>query len=225
MKESGARSSRRPSACAGGRSASQPAGPPPTSATSKVTTAPATALAAAPQPAKRYSYPAASKGDVVEDYHGTRVADPYRWLEKADDPATTAWVAAENSLTRSVLDRPEREAIKARLTELFDYPKISIPEQKGNRYFFFKNTGLQNQSVYYVQEGLTGEPRVLIDPNAMSPDGTVALTNTSPNKDGRLLGYAISRSGSDRQEIFVRDVATGKDLPDKIVWVKFSGIA
>jgi prolyl oligopeptidase len=174
---------------------------------------------------KRYAYPAAAKGDVSEDYFGTRVADPYRWLEKADNPATTAWVAAENVLTRSVLDRPEREAIKARLTELYDYPKISIPEKKGNRYFFFKNTGLQNQSVYYVQEGLTGEPRVLIDPNTMSADGTVALTNTSPTKDGRLMGYAISRSGSDRQEISVRDVATGKDLPDKIIWVKFSNIA
>ena len=127
--------------------------------------------------------------------HGTEVADPYRWLEKADDPATTAWVAAENSLTRSVLDRPEHEAIKARLTELYDYPKISIPEHKGNRYFFFKNTGLQNQSVYYVQEGAGGEPRALIDPNTMSTDGTVALTNTSPTKDGSLVGYAVSRSG------------------------------
>jgi prolyl oligopeptidase len=181
--------------------------------------------APAPAPARPFAYPPAARGDVSEDYFGTKVADPYRWLEKADDPATVAWVTAENALTRSVLDRPEREAIKARLTELYDYPKISIPEKKGNRYFFFKNTGLQNQSVYYVQEGPNGEPRVLIDPNTMSSDGTVALTNTSPTKDGRLLGYAISRSGSDRQEISVRDVATGQDLPDKIVWVKFSGIA
>ena len=178
-----------------------------------------------PAPARAFAYPPAARGDVSEDYFGTKVADPYRWLEKADDPATVAWVTAENALTRSVLDRPEREAIKARLTELYDYPKISIPEKKGNRYFFFKNSGLQNQSVYYVQEGPNGEPRVLIDPNTMSSDGTVALTNTSPTKDGRLLGYAISRSGSDRQEISVRDVATGQDLPDKIVWVKFSGIA
>ena len=212
------------SACAGSHSASQPAASRSAGVAAASVPAPAAASVSAPS-AKRYAYPPAAKGDVVEDYHGTRVADPYRWLEKADDPATTSWVAAENSLTRSLLDRPERETTKARLTELFDYPKISIPEQKGNRYFFFKNTGLQNQSVYYVQEGLTGEPRALIDPNTMSPDGTVALTNTSPNKDGRLLGYAISRSGSDRQEIYVRDVATGKDLPDKIVWVKFSGIA
>jgi prolyl oligopeptidase len=179
----------------------------------------------APARTKGYVYPAAPKGDLVEDYHGTKVADPHRSLENPDDPATAAWVEAENALTRSVLDRVERDKIKARLTELFDYPKVGIPEKKGNRYFFSKNTGLQNQSVYYVQEGLAGEPRALIDPNTMSPDGTVALTNTSPSKDGRLLGYAISKSGSDRQEISVREVATGKDLPDKLVWVKFSGIA
>ncbi|HEV8230768.1 MAG TPA: prolyl oligopeptidase family serine peptidase [Thermoanaerobaculia bacterium] len=183
------------------------------------------ASSAAPARTKGYEYPAAPKGELVEDYHGTKVADPYRSLENPDDPATAAWVEAENALTRSVLERPEREKIKARLTELFDYPKVGIPEKKANRYFFSKNTGLQNQSVYYVQEGLAGEPRALIDPNTMSPDGTVALTNTSPAKNGRLLGYAISRSGSDRQEIFIRDVATGKDLPDKLVWVKFSGIS
>ena len=198
--------------------------------------APAPAIAAAepstpsapappPPPAKAFAYPEASRGDVADDYHGTRVADPYRWLEKADDPATVAWVEAQNKLTRSVLDRPEREAIHARLTELYDYPKIGIPKKKGNRYFFFKNTGLQNQSIYYVQDGWNGAPRALIDPNTMSADGTVALSYVSPSDDGRLLGYAVSRSGSDRQEISVRDVATGQDLPDKLVWVKFSGIA
>ena len=172
-----------------------------------------------------FAYPPAPEGDVVEDYHGTKVADPYRSLESSDDPTTIAWVDAENALTRGVLDRPERAQIKARLTELYDYPRVGIPEKKGNRYFFSKNSGLQNQSVYYVQEGSKGEPRVLIDPNTMSVDGTIALTNTSPSRDGKLLGYAASKSGSDRQEIFVRDVATGKDLPDKLVWVKFSGIA
>jgi prolyl oligopeptidase len=188
---------------------------------------PSAPSAAAPPsaPARAFAYPAASRGDVADDYHGTRVADPYRWLEKSDDPATVAWVEAQNKLTRSVLDRPEREAIRARLTELYDYPKIGIPKKKGNRYFFFKNTGLQNQSIYYVQDGWNGAPRALIDPNTMSADGTVALSYVSPSDDGRLLGYAVSRSGSDRQEIFVRDVATGQDLPDKLVWVKFSGIA
>ncbi len=198
-----------------------PAPPPPTA---PEVSAKASALPP-PTPARAYSYPASARGDVAEDYHGTRVPDAYRWLEKADDPATVAWVDAQNRLTRSVLDRPDREGIRARLTELLDYPKIGIPKKKGNRYFFFKNTGLQNQSVYYVQDGWGGAPRVLIDPNTITADGTVALSNTSPSDDGRLLGYAISRSGSDRQEIAVRDVATGKDLPDKLVWVKFSGIA
>jgi prolyl oligopeptidase len=181
------------------------------------------ATSAAPARAA-FAYPPAPEGDVVEDYHGTRVADPYRSLENPDDPTTIAWVDAENALTRTVLDRPERAPIKTRLTELYDYPRVGIPEKKGNRYFFFKNTGLQNQSVYYVQEGSKGAPRVLIDPNTMSDDGTIALANTSPSRDGKLLGYAVSKSGSDRQEIFVRDVTTGKDLPDKLVWVKFSGI-
>ncbi len=184
----------------------------------------APALAPTPE-SKRLSYPAAASADVVDEFHGTRIADPYRWLEKADAPNTVAWVDAQNSLTRNLLDRPEREAIRARITELFDYPKISIPRKKGKYYFFFKNSGLQNQAVLYVQEGLQGEPRVLIDPNTMSSDGTVALTNTSPSEDGRLLGYAISRSGSDRQEIYVRDVVNGKDLPDKLLWMKFSPIA
>ena len=186
---------------------------------------PSNAAASAPARTEGYDYPPAPRADLVEDYHGTKVADPYRSLENADDPATIAWVEAENALTKSVLARPEHSKIKARLTELFDYQKIGIPEKKADRYFFFKNTGLQNQSVYYVQQGTKGQPRTLIDPNTMSPDGTVALTNTSPSKDGSLLGYAISKSGSDRQEIFVRDVATGKDLSDKLVWVKFSGIS
>jgi prolyl oligopeptidase len=173
----------------------------------------------------RLSYPSAEKGGVVDDYHGTRVPDPYRWLEKADDAHTAAWVDAENRLTRSFLDRPERDPIKARITELLDYPKFTIPTKKGNRYFLSRNSGLQNQSVDYVQEGLTGKPRVLLDPNALSPDGTIALSATSPTEDGSLFGYAISKSGSDRQEIFVRDVASGVDLPDKILWAKFSGIA
>ncbi|HEY6065008.1 MAG TPA: prolyl oligopeptidase family serine peptidase, partial [Thermoanaerobaculia bacterium] len=187
--------------------------------------APAHVSAAAPARTKAWEYPSAPKGDVVDDYSGTKVADPYRSLESPENPTTTAWVDAENALTRSALDRPEREKIKARLTELFDYPKVGIPEKKGDRYFFFKNTGLQNQSVYYVQQGSKGAPRPLIDPNTMSADGTAALTNTSPSKDGKLLGYAVSKSGSDRQEIFVRDVASGTDLPDKLVWVKFSNIA
>jgi prolyl oligopeptidase len=186
---------------------------------------PTATAAPTPTPSPRaYNYPAAAKGNVVDDYHGTKVADPYRWMDKADDPATAAWVEAENGLTHKLLDRPERAAIAKRLTELYDFPKIGVPRHRGPYYFFSKNAGLQNQSVYYVQKGLAGQPRPLIDPNTLSADGTVALSNTSPSVDGKLIGYALSQSGSDRQEIFVRDVVTGKDLPDHLKWMKFSPI-
>jgi prolyl oligopeptidase len=173
--------------------------------------------------AEKPRYPAAKKGAIVQDYGAVKVADPYRWLENADDPETARWVEAENALTRSYLDGPRREAIKARLTELLDFPRVSVPEKQGTRYFFTRNSGLQNQSVLYVREGRAGADRILIDPNALSPDGTVALVGTSPTQDGALLGYSLSRSGSDRQEMYVRDVATGKDLPDKVL-AKFSAI-
>jgi prolyl oligopeptidase len=175
--------------------------------------------------AEALHYPAAHRADVVDDYHGTKVADPYRWLEDADDPATVAWVDAENGLTASFLAGPEREAIKKRLHELFDYPRVSVPERHAGRYFYTRNTGLQNQSVLFVREGLAGPERVLLDPNGLSPDGTVALTQTSVTRDGSLMGYSLSQSGSDRQEIFVRDVATGKDLPDRLRWAKFTNIS
>ncbi len=186
-----------------------------------------TATVVAPTPTPRpFDYPAAPKGETVDDYHGTLVPDPFRSLENAEDPSTVAWVDAENVLTRRLLDRPLRETLETRITQLVDYPRIGVPTRKGRFTFFFKNTGLQDQSVYYVQEGAAGgQSRVLIDPNTLSPDGTVALTAVSPTRDGTLLGYALSRSGSDRQEIYVRDVATGRDLPDKLLWAKFTSIA
>ena len=174
--------------------------------------------------ADRLKYPEAAKGTVVQEYGAVKVADPYRWLEDASDPATVRWVDAENALTRSYLDGPRRESIKARLTELINYARVSVPEKQGNRYFYTRNSGLQNQSVLYVREGLTGPERVLLDPNLLSADGTAALVGTAPTQDGTLLGYSIARSGSDRQEIAVRDVATGKDLADKVLWAKFTAI-
>ncbi len=173
--------------------------------------------------ADKPTYPPAKKDAVVQDYGAVKVADPYRWLENADDPDTVRWVEAENALTRSYVDGPRREAIKARITALLDFPRVSVPEKQGARYFFTRNSGLQNQSVLYVREGLDGPERVLLDPNALSADGTVALVGTAPTQDGALLGYSLSRSGSDRQEIYVRDVTTGKDLPDKVL-AKFSAI-
>ncbi len=171
---------------------------------------------------EKIQYPATKKVDVVQDYHGTKVPDPYRWLENADDPEVIRWVGAENALTRSLLDRPQRVALKARLTELFDFPRYTVPFRRGKFYFFQKNTGLQNQSVLYVQEGLRGKPRILLDPNTLSPDGTVSLSSADVSHDGNLMVYGLSRSGSDRQELYVRDVRTGKDLGDKILWVKFT---
>jgi prolyl oligopeptidase len=172
------------------------------------------------------SYPAAARGTQVDDYHGVSIADPYRWLEDTDSPATKAWVEAENRLTDAFLASiPERAAIKNRLTEIWNYARFSAPFKNGGRYFYFQNTGLQNQSVLYVQDGRTAAPRVLLDPNVLSADGTVALSGQAASDNGRYLAYSISTSGSDWQEVHVRDVNTGRDLPDIVKWVKFSGIS
>src|SRR6476659_1754017 len=170
-------------------------------------------------------YPPAHKSDLIENYHGTLVADPYRWLEDPDSPKTVAWVEAENQLTRSALDGPARDELIERLTKLYDFPRTSVPTQRGSYYFFTHNTGLQDQPVLYVQEGPHGTRRVLIDPNTMTSDGPVALTALAINDAGTLAAYGLSKSGSDRQEISVRNVNTGVDLPDRLLWVKFASIA
>ncbi|HEX7118657.1 MAG TPA: prolyl oligopeptidase family serine peptidase [Longimicrobiales bacterium] len=176
--------------------------------------------------AQEIRYPETKKVDVVDDYHGTKVADPYRWLEDTNAAETAAWVEAQNEVTSRYLERiPEREAIRARLTELWNYPKYGTPFRDGGRIFHFKNDGLQNQAVLYVQESLDAEPRVLLDPNTLSADGTVALTTLDVSDDGRWLGYGTAAAGSDWQEFHVRDIRTGRDLPDRIRWVKFSGLA
>jgi prolyl oligopeptidase len=173
------------------------------------------------------SYPAAARGTQVDDYHGTSIADPYRWLEDVDGPATKVWVEAENKLTDSFLATiPGRSAIKDRLTQLWNYARYSAPFKENGRYFYFQNTGLQNQSVLLVQDGRNAAPRVLLDPNTLSTDGTVALSGASASDDGHYLAYSISTSGSDWQELHVRDVNIGgRDLPDTVKWVKFSGIS
>ncbi len=171
-----------------------------------------------------FEYPEARKGDVVDDYHGTQVADPYRWLEDPDSDETRAWVEAQNELTFPYLESlPSRDRIQKRLTDLWDYPKYGAPFERGGRYFFSKNDGLQNQSVIYVQESLDGEPRVLIDPNTLSEDGTVALGGMSISRDGKLMAWATNVSGSDWRTWYVRDIDTGEDLSDKVEWSKFSG--
>jgi prolyl oligopeptidase len=134
------------------------------------------------------------------------------------------WVDAQNALTRSALDGPERDAIRRRLSELYDYPRVGVPQRKGARFFYSRNPGLLNQAVLYVREGAAGAERVLLDPNALSTDGTSALTAAEASPDGALLAYAVSHSGSDWQELFVRDVATGQDLMDRVRWAKFTSI-
>jgi prolyl oligopeptidase len=170
------------------------------------------------------AYPEAKRGDQVDDYHGTKVADPYRWLEDTDSAETHAWVEAENKLTFGYLEKiPYRQAIRDRLTKLWNYERYTVPHQEGGRYFYDHNNGLQNQNVLLVAESLSAEPRVLLDPNLLSADGTVAVSATAVSDDGKLMAYGIATSGSDWNEWHVRDVDTGKDLPDDIKWVKFSG--
>jgi prolyl oligopeptidase len=171
-------------------------------------------------------YPTTKTVDHVDTYHGTPIADPYRWLEDDTSAETAAWVEAQNKVTFAYLDKiPYRAQLTKRLSALYNYAKYSTPSRKGENYFFSKNDGLQNQSVLYIQKGLTGTPEVLIDPNTWSEDGTFRLMGYAASKDGKLLTYGVSRSGSDWQEYRVLDLTTRKLLEDKIEWVKVSGIA
>ena len=172
------------------------------------------------------SYPETRKVDHVDIYHGTKVPDPYRWLEDDNSPETKAWVEAQNKVTFAYLDKiPFRAQLTERLKKLYDYAKYSAPSRKGDYFFFRKNDGLQNQSVLYIQKGIDGQPEVLIDPNTWSKDGTTILTAFAPNKDATLAVYGISRAGSDWQEYNVLDLRTRKPLTDKIEWVKVSSVA
>ena len=182
-------------------------------------------LLAAGQTAK-LNYPVPPKSDQVDDYHGVKVADPYRSLENADAPSTEKFVAQENELTFSYLAKlPGREAIKKQLTELWNYEKFRYFHKAGNHYLYFHNTGLENQDVLYITDSISGAPRTLLDPNTYRKDGTVALDGESESWNGKLMAYAIAQAGSDWAEWHVRDVATGKDLPEVIQWTKGSLIS
>jgi len=171
-------------------------------------------------------YPAAITEDVTHKYFNEEVADPYRWLENDTSAATAAWVEAENKVTSAYLSQiPFREQIKQRLTELLNYERIGAPIKKHGKYYFTKNDGLQNQNVLFVKESLDGEAKVVLDPNTLSDDGTVALKGISFSNNGKYLAYNISRSGSDWTEIYVIDLATGVTLDDHILWAKFTGAA
>jgi prolyl oligopeptidase len=176
------------------------------------------------RPSSSLAYPHAKTVDQVDDYHGVKVADPYRWLEDTDSADTHAWVEAENQVTFAYLDQiAYRQAIRDRLTKLWNYERFRVPQKEGGRYFYEHNDGLQNQNVLFVTEGLNAQPRVLLDPNTLSTDGTIALAGRAITDDGKLLAYGTAASGSDWTEWRVRDVDTGKDLPDLVKWVKFSG--
>ena len=171
------------------------------------------------------TYPAARVVDIVDDYHGTKVPDPYRWLEEPESAETLAFVEAQNRLARAFVDGPVKEQAKARLTAIWDHPRYTNVMRRGKYYTFSKNDGLQPQSVVYVQESLKGEPRVLLDPNKMSDDGTVAVSGAEYTYDGSMLAYGVSVAGSDQKDVHVKLVADGKDLPDTLKYMKFAGTA
>ncbi|MBW8331911.1 MAG: prolyl oligopeptidase family serine peptidase [Prolixibacteraceae bacterium] len=175
---------------------------------------------------KPIDYPATAKGDVKDTYFGTEVEDPYRWLEDDNSAETAEWVRKQNELTFNYLEKlPFRDQINSRLTELWDYPKYGTPSKEGGKYFIYKNSGLQNQNVLYTTNDMAVEPTVLLDPNTLSDDGTAALTSVTVSDDGKYLMYQLAKSGSDWNEIFVKNIETGELLPDHIDWVKFSGIS
>ena len=191
-------------ACGGGSSASPVAG-------------------SASSSAAKLTYPAALRTDHVDDYHGEKVADPYRWLEDVDSGETKAWVEAENKLTFGYLEQiPQRAAIKERLTQLWNFERYGVPVKRGGKYFYTRNDGLQNQAVLYVADSLEAQPRLLLDPNTLLADGTAALVGWEPSEDGKLLAYGIAEAGSDWEIWRVRDVATGKDRADELKWVKWA---
>lgn len=172
------------------------------------------------------AYPQTRTVDQVDEYHGTAVKDPYRWLEQLDASETRAWIDAQNQLTQQYLAQiPQRARVHARMTELWNFERYGIPTREGDRYLLQRNDGLQNQSVLYTLDRLDGEPKLLLDPNTLSADGTVALTGTEVSPNGRLLAYSVANGGSDWQEWRVRDIASARDLTDWVQWNKFSGIA
>src|SRR5438093_8144656 len=173
-----------------------------------------------------FKYPVPRKGDVVDNYFGTKVADPYRWMEDLNGADLKKWVDAENAITFKYLDAlPLRDTLKKRITELWNYPKVTAPRYEGRHWFYNRNSGLQRQSVVFTRETLNGPETVALDPNSLSPDGSIALSRFVPAPDAQHFAYGQSEGGSDWSTYYVRELGTGKQLPDVIRWVKFSDIA
>jgi Serine proteases of the peptidase family S9A len=176
--------------------------------------------------AKNYEYPDTAKGNQVGDYHGTKIADPYRWLENSDSPETVDWVKKENAISLPYLEKlPSRSDFQERITKLLKFERYSPPYWEGGRYIYAKNDGLQNQDVIYTVKELSDAPQVVLDPNKLAKDGTISVSVTALSSDGRFFAYGLESSGSDWNEIHVRDLQTDQDLPDLVRWVKFSGIS
>ncbi|HUI29641.1 MAG TPA: prolyl oligopeptidase family serine peptidase [Candidatus Acidoferrales bacterium] len=172
------------------------------------------------------NYPVTRRDTLVENYFGTKVPAPYQWMEDQESPAVDAWVEAENKITFDYLDKISiRDSIRARITKLWNYEKVGVPNREGGLLFYSKNSGLQNQSPVFRQKSLASKPEMILDPNKLSPDGSLALLDYQASPNGKLLCYAISQGGSDWEELHVRDLASGKDLPDTVHWVKFSGLS
>ena len=182
------------------------------------------ATASAQTPPARVQYPATRTVDHVDTYAGTKITDPYRWLEAIDSNSVAEWVRAQNAVTLPYLaSLPGRDLLKQRITALYDFPRTSVPFWEGSRWFYTKNSGLQRQSVWYARPTLDGAEQVVLDPNQLSPDGSIALSGFSPSPDGKSLAYGQSEGGSDWVTYYVRDLRTGKNTADTIRWVKFSG--
>jgi len=176
--------------------------------------------------AAQLQYPQTRKTDTIDNYHGTMVPDPYRWMENDNSDETKAWVQAENKVTNNYLDKiPFRDKIKKRLTEMWNYPRYSAPFRKGDFFYFSKNDGLQNQSIWYQQESIAAKPAIFFDPNKLSDDGTVSLGGLSFSQHGKFIVYSLQKSGSDWQQGFVMDVKTKKQLTDTLNWLKFTGFS
>jgi prolyl oligopeptidase len=186
----------------------------------------ATTCGQAEPPLRSLAYPVAHKGDVIDDYGGTKVPDPYRWMEALDSKEVADWVAASNRVTDPYLAKlPLREHFNRRLTELWNYPRVSVPVVKAGKLFYSKNTGLQRQSPIYVRTALTAPPTLVIDPNEISEDGAISLSQWMPSPDARLLAYGLAEGGADWNTVRVLDITSGKDLPDEIRWMRFSNIS
>ena len=177
--------------------------------------------------AQRVKYPTSKRGNVSDDYFGTRVADPYRWMEDLNSPQTLAWIKTQNQFTNSYLAQfAMRDSLRSRLTELFNYPRVTLPQMiSGERLFYRRNPGLQSQAVLFMQAAQSSKPVVVLDPNALSPDGSVALQEWAVSPDGRYLAYAMSEGGADWRTVHVRDLSCMRDMADSVKWVRFSDLS